>query len=252
MVQTMFPALALAVASVVVAENGHGKPPKWHLFPSWPTSLAVLPLAIFGAVYAFAGESLFPALIILLIVALFIWSGRQGREGGLRRWAATGVAALALFAITLLGGVLPSINKIWPAEQLRHAVAACPAIKIDLVGFREPSGRFLLGVPPGRQTLDGLAAGIADNTPRFSIIEDRWLMRANAALAAKSQSPLPPASGCVTAYNVMRGCPLQFRIFENGNGCSRAPCRPISHAPAIRGQLVRRVRQLRLRPALHI
>jgi 4-amino-4-deoxy-L-arabinose transferase-like glycosyltransferase len=223
MVQTMFPALALAVASVVVAENGHGKPPKWHAFPFWPTSLAVLPLAIFGAVYAFAGEwpSPFSALIILLIVALFIWSGRQGREGGLRRWAATGVAALALFAITLLGGVLPSIDKIWPAEQLRHAIAACPATKIDLVGFREPSGRFVLGVPPGRQTLDGLAAGIADNTPRFSIIEDRWLMRANAALAAKSQSPLPPASGCVTAYNVMRGCPLQFRIFETGTA---QPC----------------------------
>ena len=96
-----------------------------------------------------------------------------------------------------------------------------PATKIDLVGFREPSGRFVLGVPPGRQTLDGLAAGIADNTPRISIIEDRWLMRANAALAAKSQSPLPPASGCVTAYNVMRGCPLQFRIFETGTA---QPC----------------------------
>jgi 4-amino-4-deoxy-L-arabinose transferase-like glycosyltransferase len=223
MVQTMFPALALAVASVVVAENGHGKPPKWHAFPSWPTSLAALPLAIFAAVYVFAGEwpSLIPALAILLIVALFIWSGRQGREGGLRRWAATGVAALGLFAITLLGGVLPSIGKMWPAEQLRQAIAACPASKMDLVGFREPSGRFILGVPPAQQTLDGLAAGIKDNTPRFSIIEDRWLTRANAALDAKSQGPLPPPSGCVSAYNVMRGCPLHFRIFETG---AARPC----------------------------
>ena len=223
MVQTMFPALALAVASIVVAENGHGKPPKWHAFPSWPTSLAALPLAIFAAVYVFAGEwpSLIPALAILLIVALFIWSGRQGREGGLRRWAATGVAALGLFAITLLGGVLPSIGKMWPAEQLRQAIAACPASKVDLVGFREPSGRFILGVPPAQQTLDGVAEGIKDNTPRLSIIEDRWLTRANAALDAKSQSPLPPPSGCVSAYNVMRGCPLHFRIFETG---AARPC----------------------------
>ena len=223
MVQTMFPALALAVASVVVAENGHGKPPKWHAFPSWPTSLAALPLAIFAAVYVFAGEwpSLIPALATLLIVALFIWSGRQGREGGLRRWAATGVAALGLFAITLLGGVLPSIGKMWPAEQLRQAIAACPAGKVDLVGFREPSGRFILGVPPAQQTPDGVAEGIKNNTPRLSIIEDRWLTRANAALDAKSQSPLPPPSGCVSAYNVMRGCPLHFRIFETG---AARPC----------------------------
>ena len=63
--------------------------------------------------------------------------------------------------------------------------------------------------------------GIKDNTPRLSIIEDRWLTRANAALDAKSQSPLPPPSGCVSAYNVMRGCPLHFRIFETG---AARPC----------------------------
>ena len=121
MVQTMFPALALAVASVVVARTATASRRNGMRSRlgrrAWPCCRSQYS----RAVYAFAGEwpSPFSALIILLIVALFIWSGRQGREGGLRRWAATGVAALALFAITLLGGVLPSIDKIWPAEQLR-------------------------------------------------------------------------------------------------------------------------------------
>ncbi len=223
MVQTMFPALALAVASVVVNENGAGKPPKWHGFP-WPTALAALPFAIFAAVYLFAHEwpSVVQAVLISLIIALFILSGQQGLEGRLRRWAATGVAALALFAITLLGGVLPSIAKIWPAQVLAHAIAACPESKIDLVGFREPSGRFALGVPPDQQTPEEIASGIAAKSPRLSIIEDRWQQRTDAALQASSQSPLPAPSACVSAYNVMRGCPLHFRIYEIG---AAEPCR---------------------------
>ena len=223
MVQTMFPALALAVASLIVNENGAGKPPKWHGFP-WPTALAILPFAIFAAVYLFAHEwpSIVQAVLISLIIALFILSGQQGLEGRLRRWAATGVAALALFAITLLGSVLPSIAKIWPAKELAQAIATCPESKIGLVGFREPSGRFVLGVPAEEQTPDAIASAIGAKTPRLSIIEDRWAERANAALQAKSQSLLPPPSACVSAYNVMRGCPLHFRIYETGAG---EPCR---------------------------
>ena len=222
MVQTMFPALALAVASVVVNENGAGKPPKWHGFP-WPTGLAALPFAIFAAVFLFARELPSPAqaALITLIVALFILSGQQGLEGRLRRWAATGVAALALFAITLLGNVLPSIAKIWPAKALTRAIAACPESKIGLVGFREPSGRFVLGVPPEEQTPDAVASGVGAKTPRLSIIEDRWAERTNAALQTGSQNSLPPPGACVSAYNVMRGCPLHFRIYETGAG---QPC----------------------------
>jgi 4-amino-4-deoxy-L-arabinose transferase-like glycosyltransferase len=226
MVQTMFPALALAVATVVVNENGQGKKPEWSAywgaFP-WPTVTSAIPFAIFAAVYIFAQQmpSLLDCVLILGIASLFIWSAQLGHEGALRRWATIGVAALGLFAITLLGSVLPSIDKIWPARELARAVAKCPDRQINLVGFREPSGRFVLGTTPERQTPESIAAALSNKTPALSIVEDRWRGRVNAGVEFKSQSTLPQPSGCVSAYNVMRGCPVHFKIYETGAG---KPC----------------------------
>ncbi|MFA5955293.1 ArnT family glycosyltransferase [Hyphomicrobium sp.] len=216
MVQTMFPALALAVAMVVTNERGEGKHPEWSGFSIWPTALAALPLTIFAAIYAFAGEtpSLFAWFLVAVIAGLFIWTGRLGREGQLRRWAFLGVAALGLFGLTLLGVVLPGIDKIWPARMIAKAIAACPNDGAVLIGYREPSGRFLLAIPPARQTPDALAERAEAKTPTLSIIEDRWAKRANWTLESKSQEPLPPPTACVSAYNVMRGCPLHFRIYS--------------------------------------
>lgn len=216
MVQTMFPALALGVAIVVTNESGLGKRPVWSLFTIWPTYFAALPLAVFAGVYLFTGEvpGIIPAALIALIAVLFIWSGRLGWEGQLRRWAAIGVGALALFAVTLLGVVLPSIDRIWPAREIAKAIAKCPAQNAALIGFREPSGRFLLGIPFEQQMPEALAQAVEDKIPTLSIIEDRWKKRTNWTLQSKSQAPLPPPTGCVTAYNVMRGCPLHFRIYS--------------------------------------
>ncbi|HVZ05715.1 glycosyltransferase family 39 protein [Hyphomicrobium sp.] len=224
MVQTMFPALALAVASVVVSETGGGKRPEWGLL-FWPTGLAVIPVAVFAAVYGFAGQmpSLFAAMLIAIIASLFIWSGRLIYEGLLRGWATIGVVALGLFAITLLGVVLPSIDKIWPAQQLKRAVAHCPETSIDLVGFREPTSRFVLGVSPDDQSPETIAKNKIPSG--LLIVEDRWVNRMSTALAANSRPPLPAPSGCVSAYNAMRGCPLHFRIYDAyaGSPCELPP-----------------------------
>ncbi len=215
MVQTVFPALALAVAIIVTSEHGGGKRPEWSGFAVWPTALAALPIAVFAGVYAFAGEppSLLAALLIAASAGLFIWTGQLGREGHLSRGAAVGAGAVGLFAITLLGVVLPSVDQIWPARVIAEAIAACPKNASVLIGFREPSGRFLLAVPPERQTPEALAKRAEDKTPTLSIVEDRWAKRANWALQSKSQDPLPQPIGCVPVYNVMRGCPLYFRIY---------------------------------------
>ncbi len=106
---------------------------------------------------------------------------------------AVGVAALGLFAITLLGVVLPGIDKIWPARQIAKAVAGCPASEKALIGFREPSGRFLLAIPSERQTPEALAQRASDKALTLSIVEDRWTKRTNWALQSKSQDPLPPS-----------------------------------------------------------
>lgn len=232
MVQTMFPALALAVASVVVSETGGGKRPEGGIF-LWPTALAAIPLAVFAAVYGFAHElpGVVPAVLIAIIASLFVWSGRLVHEGLLRGWATIGVAALALFAMTLLGIVLPSIDKIWPSAEIKRAIAGCPADTIDLVGFREPSSRFLLGASVDRQAPETIASEVAGEGAKLLIVEDRWLNRMNMALTTSSRPPLPAPSGCVSAYNVMRGCPVHFRIYDMdaGQPCkipARFACRP--------------------------
>ena len=216
MVQTMFPALALAVAMVVTSERGDGKRPEWSGFVIWPTALAALPLAIFAAVFAFVGQppKSLTLILIVIVAGLFIWSGQIGREGHLRRWAAIGVTALALFDVTLLGVVLPGIENIWPSQMIAKAIAACPKNESVLIGYREPSSRFLLAIPTDRQTPDALADRVQRKEPSLSIVEDRWGKRTNWLLQSKSLEPLPPPSGCVSAYNVMRGCPLHFRIYS--------------------------------------
>jgi 4-amino-4-deoxy-L-arabinose transferase-like glycosyltransferase len=221
MVQTMFPALALAVASIVVRETGGGKRPDWGLL-FWPTGLAVIPVAVFAAVYGIMGQmpSILAVVLIAIIASLFIWSGRLIHEGLLRGWATIGVAALALFAITLLGVVLPSITTIWPVQQLKQAIAYCPGSSVDLVGFREPSSRFVLGVSPD-QAPEKIASGSSGNLAKLLIVEDRWVHRMSDALAADSRPPLPSPSGCVSSYNVMRGCPVHFRIYDTS---PESPC----------------------------
>ena len=216
MVQTMFPALALGVAMVVTGESGLGKRPAWSLFAIWPTYFAALPLAIFAAIYLFTGEvpGILTSVLIFLVAALFIWSGRLGWEGQLRRWAAIGIAGLALFAVTLLGVVLPSIEKIWPAQEIAKAIANCPAHSKALIGFREPSGRFVLGIPPEHQVPEAVAQAIREKGPDLFVVEDRWRKRTNWALQSNSQAPLPAPVGCISAYNTMRGCPLHFRIYS--------------------------------------
>lgn len=222
MVQAMFPALALAIGRIVVSEDGCGHPPKWHAFV-WPSAPAFFPFLLFGAVYVFAGKlpDIAEATAIIVIAGLFILSTRQGREGQLRMWAASGVAALGLLAVTLLGKVLPSIDEIWPSRQIAKIARACPQADIDILGFREPSARFVLKSDVDRQSADSIAETMTDPKQRLTIIEDRWLTRAAQAREAKTGQALWAASHCISAYNVMRGCPLQFRVYETG---AAAPC----------------------------
>ena len=123
--------------------------------------------------------------------------------------------------MTLLGGVLPSLEKIWPSRQLTRLASACPAADIGLLGFREPSARFTLKSETDQQSPETIAAQLGEEKPRLTIIEDRWLGRAATALEAKTQKGLPPVAGCVAAYNVMRGCPLRFRVYATGGA---GPC----------------------------
>jgi 4-amino-4-deoxy-L-arabinose transferase-like glycosyltransferase len=241
MVQPLYPALALAVALLVPVRDADGALPKWHAIP-WPPLAAIFALALFAVPYFALAEppSILALALIIAVAALFFWSAVEGRAGRLERWAATSIAALGLFAVTLLAVVLPGIAKLWPAQQLQQAIAAaCPnsSPKIAALGFREPSGIFALGLPHANQTADALF----DASPQVSIVESRWLSRYFVANAARGQGQnVGQPIGCVAGLNVMRGCPVSFAIYQRDPAltCSPQPsasaCQTAENLPALK------------------
>lgn len=241
-VQVMYPALALGVALLIRSRADESGPPKWHAIP-WPPLAALVALALLALPY-FATSAL-PSLIALAgavaVAALFAYSAHKGRSGDLGAWAKSGVAALALLAIVLLGIELPGIGKLWPAEQLRQTIAAAcpeaPTPKIGGLGFREPSGIFRLGLPHGGQSPDALF----NANPQVAIIESRWLQRYFIANAARGHGQdVGQPIGCVTALNVMRGCPVSFVIYNRDPALKCAPpagtvaCRTADELPTLK------------------
>ena len=194
---------------------------------------------MFGLTLLFApyiASSQAPSIFALILIAatayLFFFSAQEGQAANFKSWALSGIAALALFAMTLLAVILPSINKAWPARQIEQALAKCKARPIAVLGFREPTSYFNLSADRSLQSPEAIAA----NKPPVTIVEARWLDRYRAALAAAGQ-PVPRARGCSESYNVMRGCQLAFTIFVEAAGCdisAQFACKspPQSPAPA--------------------
>lgn len=213
-VQVMFPALALGVAMLVAKHAERQSLPQWHAIP-WPPLAAMFVLLLFAGVYGFVGAwpGVLAALMIIATAGLFFASATAGRAGHLSDWALSGIVALGFFAVTLLGIVLPSLDRLWPAEQIRRTVAAaCPAYnttanQMGLLGLREPSGLFVLGASRSLQTPEAIAAA----RPKLSIVEARWMDRYAKAMAA-SGAQLGTQLTCLSTYNVMRGCPLNFFV----------------------------------------
>ncbi|MFN0219100.1 MAG: ArnT family glycosyltransferase [Hyphomicrobium sp.] len=241
-VQAMFPALALGVATLVSAHKDGTPPPKWYAIP-WAALAALFVIAVFAVVYGANSTtpSLIAAALIAAVAALFFTSAAEGRAGRLTRWAATSAAAFGVFAATLLGAVLPDIEKLWPAQLLQRTIAAaCPAAanaRLGAVGFREPSGIFTLGLPHATQSTDALF----DADPQIAIVESRWLNRYFVANAARGQGQnVGTPLGCVSALNVMRGCPLSFAIYQRDPALACAPqtstakCQTAENLPALK------------------
>ena len=183
-------------------------PVSWSLVP-WPPLAALFALGLFGGVYGFAREwpSPLALLLIVAVAALFAWSAFLGRRGDLTGWAVKGIAALALFAATLLGVVFPGVNGIWPARQALALVEeTCGDGEIDVLGFREPSATFVLRQPVaayGPETLPVTRGSL-------HLVESRWLERYRTEMAASGIAP--GELGCIEAFNTMRGCPLTFTL----------------------------------------
>lgn len=234
-VQVLFPAFALAVALLVGQSPAHDTcatvppPPRgegsgvggrtelqlrWSLIP-WPPLAALFALSLFAGVYAFAREMPSPLAVALIaaVALLFAYSAHLGRSRDPLGWALTGIASLALFAITLLGVVFPGVQHIWPAREIADVIQdSCgPNRRVAILGFREPSAAFVLGVPKTAPTPESMA----DAPGTLHVVESRWHERYLVAVAGKF--PKLAQIDCVAAYNVMRGCPMTFTIYSTDN-----------------------------------
>jgi 4-amino-4-deoxy-L-arabinose transferase-like glycosyltransferase len=215
MVQPLFPALAIAVGMLVVSENGKKPVLKFHAIP-WPPLAAVLPLALFALPFVVLREmpKMWLALPVVAVVALFYWSAVEGRYGHLYRWAQISVAALGLFAVTLLACVLPSIDQIWPTRQVERAIAACKPSRLGVLGFNEPTSRFILNRDSELSTREGFAR-LADGTVQgLAVVSDRWYNVDAMSLSAEQKTNIRQFA-CLPVVNTMRGCALSLMVVGN-------------------------------------
>ena len=121
---------------------------------------------------------------------------------------------------------MPQLENGWPAPRIAEAVAPlrrCVIGPVGVVGFREPSTTFVLGRGANAK-VDTLAGWMAGGEDGIAVVEDRWQPDLAKALAARG-AKAPPRLGCVEAFNVMRGCPLDFSIYATGRDVLDPGCK---------------------------
>jgi len=225
-VQGMFPAMAAAVALALDRDGRLGIPPLSMKLPWW----LVLPgtIAIFAVVLGVSRTPPSAAVVMgaALIALLFTVAALAMGTGRANAWVMTSLAGFALFVSFMFGVLMPHIQMAWPAPRIAEAIAPlrrCVTGAVGVAGFREPSTTFVLGheADTNVETISGWMAGGDD---AIAVVEDRWQPNLAKALAARS-AKAPPRLGCVEAFNVMRGCKLNFSIYATGSGPLDANCK---------------------------
>ena len=225
-VQAMFPAAAAAVA-LTLKRNGRLELPALMLRPTaWSVLIGMM--ALFAGGLTYAGVPPSPAIVLgaAAVVALLTLAARAATENLAALWLSASVAGFALLLGYTFGLALPSIEQVWPARRIADAIAPlrrCTSGPVGLLGFREPSGVFVLGRDSGAN-VGTIAEQMAGGEPGIAVVEDRWTADLLQALA-QSNAKLPKRAGCVTAFNTMRGCPLSFSIYVTGPAKDDAGCR---------------------------
>jgi 4-amino-4-deoxy-L-arabinose transferase-like glycosyltransferase len=211
-VQLIYPALALAVARIVMAQAEGREPPRWSLVPR-PFFGALLPVGLFAALYVLLREP--PTLLAVLFITVVTGlSAYAGHVRDLRQWAGLAAATFALFAVTLIAVVAPSLHTIWPARAIAHANRQCPG-DVMIFGFPEPSAAFTLG-----ERWKPIAFELTPEVrSRLHVVESRWLDSYRGAMAERRATPVE--LGCIEALNPMRGCPMTFTFMTIDRAASK-------------------------------
>jgi hypothetical protein len=173
----LYPAIAILIAGAV--DNGVLTRQRWLArAPAWWFILsvvgAVATIVINVLVGQQAGVMAWPFLVAAIILALFAWWLLEvdGAETALLR----AVAATILFAWALFGMTLPSIPRLFPAQELSKYVrftAGCDDPQVATAGYHEDSLVFLTGTGLRHTTGIGAAEFLKEGGCRFAFIESR-------------------------------------------------------------------------------
>jgi len=225
-VQAMFPAAAAAVALALNHDNRLAIPPRMLRLPPWLVLAGTI--ALFAVLTNFAAVR--PGVLVVggavAIAVLFTYAAQAAKGGLAAAWLAASVAGFALFIAYTFAVLMPHSQIGWPAPRIADAIAPlrrCVTGPVGVVGLREPSTNFVLGrgANTNVETIAGWMAGGEDG---IAVVEDRWQADLAKALAVKG-GKAPARLGCVEAFNVMRGCPLDFSIYVTGRGMLDPGCK---------------------------
>ena len=233
-VQAMFPAAAAAVALALDrglpgAASPYGTlaiPPRMLRLPWWLVLAGTI--ALFAVLTNFAAVPLSFAVIAgaALVTALFTLAAAAAKQGLAAAWITSAVAGFALLIAYTFGVLMPHSQIGWPAPLIADAIAPlrrCVTGPVGVVGFREPSTNFVLG--RGTNTnVETIAGWMAGGEDAIAVVEDRWQTDLAKALAAKG-GKAPARLGCIEAFNVMRGCPVDFSIYVTGGDMLDPGCK---------------------------
>ncbi len=216
-VQAMFPAAAVACALALDKDGRLAIPDYMLRLPAWLVAPGMV--ALFAGVLYVAGAP--PSGVVVLgaavVTALFTLAALAARAKLAAAWLVMSVVGFALFLGFTFGVLLPSLEKGWPATRIAEAIRPlehCVVGPVGIAGLREPSTVFVLGrdSDPGIVEIADRMAGGEDS---IAVVEDRWQVDLLTALAERGAKP-PVRAGCVQAFNVMRGCPLNYSIYITG------------------------------------
>jgi 4-amino-4-deoxy-L-arabinose transferase-like glycosyltransferase len=242
-VQAMFPAAAAAVALSLEKDGRLALPDYMLRLPAWlvaPGMAAVFAVALY---MASAPASFGIVLGALIVTTLFTLAAQAARDKLAAAWVVTSVVGFAVFLGFTFGVLLPHMQRGWPAARIAEAIRPfehCVVGPVGVVGFREPSRVFLVG-RDSEVTPATIADWMSGGEDGIAVVEDRWHGDLVKALEER-RAAVPMPVGCVSAFNVMRGCPLNFSIYVTGAPrldpeckiaprftCKKAP--PLASAP---------------------
>jgi 4-amino-4-deoxy-L-arabinose transferase-like glycosyltransferase len=212
----LYPAIAILIAGAVdnhalARQRWLMTAPLWWFVLSVAVAVAVVTLHV--VIGQQPGFPAWPFLVAAMIMALFAWWLFQvdGAELSLLR----AVTAAILMAWALFGATLPSIPRLFPANELSKYLrfaAGCDDPQVATAGYHEPSLVFLTGTSLKHTGGAGAAEFLKLGGCRFAFVEGR--QERSFAQRAETLGVRYDRVFRVDGINISGGRPIAVTVFR--------------------------------------